>query len=179
MNLSQDFHSFYFLNPPSKSPKDYGMRGSTINNALPCSTNNIGKPLMHFDKLLAIHHTTSYINYEKFIMLIKIKTFQYYGVLIRSHYLEWTFWGYFLRARYSLISFVISLVFSFFNIYVIWVLYFVIQIIRVILSHNKNESLISNFFFKLMNDLFCFWGIFSFFPKAKKYKISEIQNNKI
>lgn len=133
-----------------------------------------GCPAMVLNRFIAVHHTVSYFNGYRAQYFLLSKVLFSSGLLMRKHLLNIAYYKKYPRNTfYVLILF--SSLFSFFFLPIIgtllFILYVLLQLGRIIKNMKKEENLLNSFMYKFFFNVYTLCGFFFYFPSKPKYDL--------
>lgn len=133
--------------------------------------------LVRKNAVFAVHHTTSYLDYCRFMDRIKSGVHFYTGLLLRNHLKCFPMWKLFFRQNYALIFLLITclcIIARLFPPYFIFA-YFLLTLARVFVNTKvKNIRLFCYAVLYIMRDIQVLYSVFFFYPKQPQYSVIKI-----
>lgn len=152
--------------------RSYFRRGQDLDLGLRLS--KAGYPLLRKKELMAIHHTVSYFNNDRFLKMIKSGDYLYFGILIRKNFFNIYAWKTFKKTQSSTIVLAFSLLLSgLFSFYFV-LLYLGAVLARGILKKDKqNRSFIFHCVSYIIVDFTILCSFLFYYPRENKieYKL--------
>lgn len=137
----------------------------------------LGYPLIRKKQLMAIHHTVSYYNINRFFKMLFQGDYSYSGLLFRKNFFNLFTWKLFLRIQpTALILIATMVILSISNPYMVS-LYIASILGRAVLKRERqNKSMLFHFFCFLVLDFIFLVSFLFFYPKRKKIKYIQIED---
>jgi len=146
---------------------DFGLRMSKI-----------GFPVLKDNHYWIIHHTMSYLENNRFSYFYKSKALLTPGILMRKHFLNFTYLKYFRRYVFYALLLITSFTLLFISpVYGILLLlfYLLIQLVRSIVNSKGEEYFIKSFAFKTLFNIYSLLGFLFYYPAKPSYRLTIVK----
>lgn len=137
-----------------------------------------GFPVLKDNHYWIIHHTTSYLEYDRFFYFLKSKALLAPGILMRKHFLNLTYLRQFKRdVFYALLLMfsVFMLTFNFLYGLILLFFYIIIQALRAIINTRNKKYLLRSFVYKLLYNVYSLVGFLFYHPSFPDYELKSIR----
>jgi glycosyltransferase involved in cell wall biosynthesis len=143
---------------------DFGLRMSKI-----------GFPVLKDNHFWIIHHTISYLEKERFSNFFISKSLFSPGLLMRKHFLNYTYLKCFIRNVLYFFILLFAIIFLFISPAIsaaLLTIYLSIQVLRTIRVFNKEKYLFRSFLFKSLFNIYSLIGFLFVYPGVPVYNIT-------